>query len=185
MTRPAPASTPREDLAGFLRDIESLETIFATWTEEPRGAVDAYRRSIEALHCEALRRLLRSIKGDSAALAALKEAAKDEVVYAVLRHHGLLRPSVNERVEAALESIRPSLAEHGGDVRLLAVNPPAVEVEFAGACDGCASSAMTFEAGIRKAIMDACPEITEVVLGKGRTPGASARPVHFVSPFTR
>lgn len=185
MTARLPASTPREDLAGFLRDIESLETIFGTWAEEPRGAADAYRRAIEALHCEALRRLLRSIKGDSAGLAALKEAAKDEIVYAVLRHHGLLKPSVNERVEAALQGIRPALAEHGGDVRLLAVNPPAVEVEFVGACDGCSSSAMTFEAGIRKAVLDACPEITQVVLAKGRKHDASVQTVHIVSPFAR
>lgn len=185
MTSPPLASTPRPDLAGLLRDVESLETIFATWAEEPRDAVDAYRRALEALHCEALRRLLRGLKGDSAALAALKEAAKDEVVYAVLRHHGLLKPSVNERVDAALESIRPALAEHGGDVRLLRVAPPAIEVELVGACDGCASSAMTFESGIRTAVLEACPEITEVVLAKGRGQGAQAHPVRFASPFAK
>ena len=45
------------NLDGLLRDIESLETIFAGWEETPRGAVKTYARAIEALHGEALRRL--------------------------------------------------------------------------------------------------------------------------------
>ena len=179
-----PTPTAREDLAGFLRDLESLETIFATWSEEPRVAVEAYRRAIEALHGEALRRLIRALKSDPAALAAMKAAATDEVIYAVLRHHGLLRPSLDERVEAALESVRPVLATHGGDVRLVKLAPPLVEVQLTGACDGCASSAMTFHAGIRAAVQQACPEITEVVLATRQAAGA-VHPVNFVSPFAR
>ena len=57
--------TQRADLAGFLNDVERLETIFATWEETPRGAVEAYRRAIEALHGEAMRRLVRALEDGS------------------------------------------------------------------------------------------------------------------------
>ena len=49
------------DLDRLLHDIESLETIFAGWEDTPRGAVKTYARAIEALHGEALRRLVRAL----------------------------------------------------------------------------------------------------------------------------
>jgi len=176
------ASTMRTDLAGFLADIERLETIFKTWEENQQAAVGAYKLAIEELNGEALRRLIRALKTDPAALAAMKNAIADEVVYAVLRRHDVVKPSLNERVEAALEGVRPMLASHGGDVELVKVKPPSVEVRFIGVCDGCPASALTFHAGVKKAVQDACPEITDIVQVKGLG-GSEESGVRFVSPF--
>jgi Fe-S cluster biogenesis protein NfuA/nitrite reductase/ring-hydroxylating ferredoxin subunit len=169
------------DLAGLLRDIERLETVFAGFESASRNAAQAYRCAIEALHGEALRRLVSALKSDPAALAAIKAAVADEIVYAVLRRHGIIRASLGERVETALAGIRPMLASHGGDVELVKIAPPAIEVRFLGACDGCAASMLTFHAGVKKAVMDACPEVTEVIQVKGA--GGSNGASHFVSPF--
>lgn len=175
-------STTRDDLAGLVGDIERLEAIFATWEHTQQAAVGAYKLAIEALEGEALRRLIRALKTDPAALAAMKNAVADEVVYAVLRRHEIVKPSLNERVEAALEGVRPMLGSHGGNVELVKVNPPKVEVRFIGACDGCPASALTFHAGVKKAVQDACPEITEIVQVKGLG-GSADSGVRFVSPF--
>ncbi|MGL9622936.1 NifU family protein [Bradyrhizobium sp. U531] len=175
-------STTRDDLAGLVGDIERLEAIFATWDHTQQAAVGAYKLAIEALEGEALRRLIRALKTDPAALAAMKNAVADEVVYAVLRRHQLVKPSLNERVEAALEGVRPMLGSHGGNVELVKVSPPKVEVRFIGACDGCPASALTFHAGVKKAVQEACPEITEIVQVKGLGNSADSG-VRFVSPF--
>ena len=172
------------DPAGLVGDLEKLETIFATWDEVPRSAVQAYRRALDALNGEALRRLVGALKSDPGALAAMKEAVRDEVVYAVLRYHAIVNPSLNERVEAALESVRPALAAHGGDVRLVKVAPPSIEVELIGSCDGCASAALTFEAGIKQAVQQACPEISDIVQ-KQSTGAAQPQTIRFASPFAR
>jgi Fe-S cluster biogenesis protein NfuA/nitrite reductase/ring-hydroxylating ferredoxin subunit len=177
-------SSDRNDLAHLAGDIERLELIFESWDETPRGAVNAYGLAIEALNGEALRRLVGALKRDPAALAAMKSAVNDEVVYAVLRRHGIIKPSMTERVEAALESIRPMLASHGGDVELVSVAPPSIEVRFTGACDGCPASQLTFHAGVKKAVEDACPEITEILQVKGTAAtSADGQSVRFVSPF--
>jgi nitrite reductase/ring-hydroxylating ferredoxin subunit/Fe-S cluster biogenesis protein NfuA len=173
--------TQRNDLAGYVGDIQRLEAIFETWDETARGATDAYRRSIEALNAEAMRRLIRALKTEPAALAAMKVAIADEVVYAVLRRHEIVKASVSERVEVALEGVRPMLASHGGDVELVKVMPPMIEVRFLGACDGCPASALTFHAGVKKAVQEACPEITEIHQVKGLR--GSEGGVNFVSPF--
>lgn len=174
--------TVRNDLAGFVGDIERLESIVATWDEAPRSVAGAYKLAIEALNAEAFRRLIRALKTDPAALAALKAAAKDEVVYAVLRRYELLKASLNERVEQALDGVRPMLKSHGGDVELVGVRPPSVEVRFKGACDSCPASTLTFHAGVKKAVQDVCPEITEIIQVKGLS-GGSDSSVRFVSPF--
>jgi nitrite reductase/ring-hydroxylating ferredoxin subunit/Fe-S cluster biogenesis protein NfuA len=172
--------TRRDDLSGFVGDIERLEVLFETWDETPRAATEAYRRAIEALNGEAMRRLIRSLKSDPAALAALKTAVADEVVYAVLRRHEIVKPSLDERVERALEGVRPMLASHGGDVELIRIAPPAIEVRFTGSCDGCPASALTFHAGVKKAVQDSCPEITDIRQVKGLGGGSG---VNFISPF--
>ncbi|AZO22701.1 hypothetical protein EJ070_19930 [Mesorhizobium sp. M1E.F.Ca.ET.045.02.1.1] len=174
--------TQRDTLAGYTGDIERLEALFASWDETQRSAAEAYRRAIEDLQGEAFRRLIRALKTDPAALQAMKTAAADEIVYAVLRHHNILKPSLSERVEAALDGVRPMLASHGGDVELVSVRPPSIEVRFTGACDGCPASALTFHAGVKKAVEEACPEITDILQVKGSGAGANDS-VRFVSPF--
>ena len=161
------AAEERIDLEVLLRDISRLESIFEPWEETPRAAVTAYSRALEALNGEALRRLVRALKSDPAALAAMKGALADEVVYAVLRKHQIIKASLIERVETALARVRPMLASHGGDVDLVKIDPPSVQVRFTGACDGCPASMITFHEGVKKAIEEACPEITSIVQVKG------------------
>ncbi len=176
------APVQADDLSKLLEDIERLEVIFEDWDDTPQRAMQAYRGAIEALHGEAIRRLVGALKSNPAAAAAMKTAAADEVVYAVLRRHNIIKPTIAERVENALEGVRPMLASHGGDVELIQVDPPRIEVRFTGACDGCAASALTFHAGVKKAVEDACPEITEIIQTKGRAGGAK-NGANFVSPF--
>ena len=175
-----PAPADRADLGDLVDDLERLERIMAGWDDHQRGLVAAYKRAIDALHAEALRRLVRAFKAEPAALATLRAAVADDVVYAVLRQLQIVKPSLDERIEIALGSVRPMLASHGGDVELVRVEPPMIEVRFLGACDGCTSSAMTFHAGVKQAVFDACPEITDVVQVKATGRGHPEAPV---SPF--
>lgn len=186
MDAPARDLSPESTLDELVRDLERLEEVFAHWEENQQGAVRAYRQSVDELHREAFRRLIRSLKTEPAALTAMKSAMSDEVVYAVCRHLGLIKPSLHERVEEALESVRPMLASHGGGVELISINAPSeVEVRFLGSCDGCPASMLTFVEGVKKAIQDACPEITEVKQVKGLAKvSENDSGVRFISPFS-
>jgi nitrite reductase/ring-hydroxylating ferredoxin subunit/Fe-S cluster biogenesis protein NfuA len=172
------------DAGSLVRDLERLEEIVALW-ESPYGTTArAYRNAIDALDGEALRRIVAALRAEPAALAALKRAAEDEVVYAVLRHHGILKPSLQERVETALDGVRPMLATHGGDVQLVRVLPPAaIEIRFTGACEACPASVTTFTLGVKKALEDACPEITDIRQVKGLSSAATPNGARIVSPF--
>lgn len=89
--------------------------------------------------------------------------AGDELVSSLLLVHGLHPYSVQERVERALDDVRPYLGSHGGDVRLLEVSVEGVvRLQLLGSCDGCASSAVTLELAVEDAIRAAAPEIVRI-----------------------
>ncbi len=61
------------------------------------------------------------------------------------------------------ERINPALAAHGGYAELVGVEDDKAFVTMGGGCQGCAMSAATLREGITKAILEAIPEISEVV----------------------
>ena len=71
---------------------------------------------------------------------------------------------MKERVEAALDKVRPFLQADGGDVELVEVTPDGVvKVRLTGACGGCPMSQMTLKHGVEKVLREEIPEIKEVV----------------------
>jgi Fe-S cluster biogenesis protein NfuA len=69
-----------------------------------------------------------------------------------------------EKVNLALEKIRPYLNADGGDVSLVEIsNDLVVKVKFSGACDGCPYSVMTLKAGVEQAIRKELPEVKDVI----------------------
>ena len=68
-----------------------------------------------------------------------------------------------QKVENALETIRPYLVTDGGDVSIEEITSDnIVRLKLHGACGSCPMSIMTLKAGIEQAIMKAVPEITSV-----------------------
>lgn len=70
---------------------------------------------------------------------------------------------ITNRVENALNSIRPYLEADGGNVRILELNSDNIlKLEFVGACGNCPMSTMTFKAGVEEAIKRAVPEVKNI-----------------------
>jgi Fe-S cluster biogenesis protein NfuA len=88
--------------------------------------------------------------------------AEDELVAHLLMLHDLHPVDARERVERALEAVRPYLATHGGDVELVSLSNDVVRVRLQGTCKGCASSTVTLKSAIEAAIFKAAPEVVRV-----------------------
>jgi Fe-S cluster biogenesis protein NfuA len=67
-----------------------------------------------------------------------------------------------ERINRALDRIRPAIAADGGDVWLIRVEGPTAYVQMLGACGGCPASHLTLKNGIEAVIREDVPEITSV-----------------------
>ena len=70
---------------------------------------------------------------------------------------------MREKIEAAIDRVRPALQADGGDVELVEVKDGVVSVRLTGACGGCPMATMTLRNGIERIIKAEVPEVKEVV----------------------
>lgn len=172
-----------------VQELARLEVLAQSWEPQQQGVLSAIKTGIEQLNAEAFKRLILALKGDAEASACLRNAVQDPFVYQLLLFHGLVKEPLEVRVRRALDDVRPSLKEHGGDVELVAVKlPDTVEVRLVGSCQSCPSSGETLSEGVEKSIKALCPEITtvnRVSRGAPEVTADGAQVVRFVSPFAR
>ncbi|MCC5616903.1 NifU family protein [Nostoc sp. CHAB 5836] len=173
------------NLEELVQEINRFEAIISEWDESQRCVAVGLKRAIEALHKAALTNLIKSLKQES--MSALRHAVSDEVVYAVLLYHELVKPPkppLAQRIQTALEEVRPGLKSHNGDVELVAIKPPdTVEVRLIGTCSSCPASTLTLSQGVEQAIRNHCPEITKVV-AVNNNPTVNNTNSGLISPFS-
>ncbi len=127
-----------------------------------RDRVEELLRLVTDLYGGALARVVELAQEE--APAVVDRLVDDELVASLLLVHGLHPAAVGARVEDALESVRPFLAQHDGDVELLDLDAEAgaVLLRLLGSCDGCPSSAVTLQGAVERAIREAAPEIVTI-----------------------
>jgi Fe-S cluster biogenesis protein NfuA len=69
---------------------------------------------------------------------------------------------LEERINRALDRIRPAIAADGGDVWLIRVEGDVAYVQMLGACGGCAAAHLTLKNGIEAVVREEVPEIATV-----------------------
>jgi Fe-S cluster biogenesis protein NfuA/nitrite reductase/ring-hydroxylating ferredoxin subunit len=111
-------------------------------------------RALLDMYGEGLRRILERADG--------RALAEDELVSHLLLLHDLHPVPVEDRVREALESVRPYLESHGGNVELVGVEADVVRVRMHGSCNGCPSSTMTLKLAIEDSIQRMAPEVQRV-----------------------
>jgi Fe-S cluster biogenesis protein NfuA len=115
------------------------------------------------LHGEALSRIVEQVAQSQRSAETLDAFAADPVISSLLLVYNLHPQSLEERVIAALDSVRPYLASHGGSVELLGVSDEgAVGLQMQGSCHGCPSSAVTLKTSIEKAIYEKAPDVIAI-----------------------
>ena len=73
-----------------------------------------------------------------------------------------------ERIEGVLEErVRPNLALHGGNIRSLSCEDGVYRFRLTGQCAGCPSAMLTTEQLIKSALLEAVPQLRDVVLVGG------------------
>lgn len=162
-----PASEERvTTIERLLDEVESLPD------PQARGLATDLVAELLELYGEGLGRIM-ALAGAPGANGLVGELAEDELVSHLLLVHGLHPIPVEERVQKALDEVRPYLDSHGGDVELLEIDGTVARLRMEGSCSGCPSSAMTLKLAIEQAIAKSAPEI-ESVQADGVTPDPPA-----------
>jgi Fe-S cluster biogenesis protein NfuA len=85
--------------------------------------------------------------------------AEEEQVAALLMIHDLHPVPLLERVQGALEQVRPYMESHGGNVELLSLEQGVARISLRGSCSSCAASTVTLELAIKQALEQAAPDL--------------------------
>jgi Fe-S cluster biogenesis protein NfuA/nitrite reductase/ring-hydroxylating ferredoxin subunit len=123
-----------------------------------RAAAEEAIGGLLDLYGEAFLRISERVAAD-AGPAVLARLADDELVRHLLLLHGAHPEPVEVRIQRALDSVRPYLGSHGGDVELLGVERGVARLRLDGTCHGCPSSTVTLKLAIEKAIAEAAPDL--------------------------
>jgi Fe-S cluster biogenesis protein NfuA/nitrite reductase/ring-hydroxylating ferredoxin subunit len=162
----APAAEPDAERVLDLRAVgDRIETLLEASSS---GGTVARERSEELvrllseLYGAGLLRMMEILDEQQVLTGPVLDAlAGDDLVASLLLIHDLHPEDVSTRVERALDSVRPYLGSHGGDVELLGITDEGVvRLRLLGSCDGCSSSAATMSLAIEDAISQAAPEVT-------------------------
>jgi Fe-S cluster biogenesis protein NfuA/nitrite reductase/ring-hydroxylating ferredoxin subunit len=174
---PEPLSVEQmaERVATLLAGFDSIST-----PRQAREGAEALVQTIVGLYGNGLERILEIVHETAAERSDefFNRFVADPFVESLLCLHGLHPVAVEDRVAAALDSVRPYLASHVGGVEIAGIDDGVVLLALEGSCDGCPSSAATLKLAVEKAILERVPEIREVraigVAPPNETPGTRA-----------
>ncbi len=121
-------------------------------------------RALLEIHAAGMERMLEIVDAAGAAgEAAIAEMTADDLVSNLMLLHGLHPVALETRVRRALDSVRPRLGLHGGNVELLDVTENGeIRLRLQGNCHGCPSSQVTLKYLIEEAIYAAAPDASGI-----------------------
>ena len=155
--------------------VEELLGILASEGGETTArAAEELVRLLLGLYGDGLSHIMAALRAEGPAGAAiLDRLLEDPLVESLVLLHDLHPLDVDQRIQRALDQVRPYLGSHAGGVTYLGVTQEGVaQLRLEGSCDGCPSSTVTVQLAIKGAIEDAAPEVTEVVVEGVTAPAA-------------
>jgi Fe-S cluster biogenesis protein NfuA/nitrite reductase/ring-hydroxylating ferredoxin subunit len=144
--------------------LERVERLSAAVDEladpQARELAQELAGAVIAMYGDGLARIVAAIEGSREAGASILDAlAQDGAVGSLLLIHDLYPVSLEQRVSEALDTVRPYMESHGGDVALLGIEDGVARLALQGSCHGCAASQATLELAIKQALDEHAPDL--------------------------
>ena len=109
-----------------------------------------------------LRTIVTTLRIDERGRELLYQLVDDPEVHAAFVRAGVVRPSLAMRALQILDSVRPYINSHGGDVELVKIEDAVAFVRLTGACQGCSASSFTLQRVVSDALLQHIPELVSV-----------------------
>jgi Fe-S cluster biogenesis protein NfuA/nitrite reductase/ring-hydroxylating ferredoxin subunit len=135
-----------QQLTGRLEDLDD---------ESCRELAEELTGAVVQMYGAGLERILELIQDEE----TRDRLASDELVAGLLMIHDLYPVPIEERVTQALDSVRPYMESHGGNIELLGFEEGVVKLRLQGSCKSCRASSSTLELAVRQALQEAAPDL--------------------------
>ncbi|HMB90622.1 MAG TPA: NifU family protein [Rhodothermales bacterium] len=158
----------REEAAAFQERLARIETLIEEVQTAANPALqtrtDELLAALMELHGVGLKRILDLIwdSGEAGKEIVHGPLAHDAIAGGLLLVHDLHPLPLASRVEQALETVRPYLASHGGDVELVDIFEGRVRLRLHGTCGSCPASSVTLRYAVEDAIYEVAPDVLSV-----------------------
>jgi Fe-S cluster biogenesis protein NfuA len=152
---------------------ELLEALRSGTASDAGPAAEELVRLLVGLYGDGLTHIVAALREQGEpGVAMLDKLTEDPLVESLLLLHDLHPLDVDERIQRALDRVRPYLGSHAGGVEYLGVTDGVARLRLEGSCNGCPSSTATVQLAIEGAVQEAAPEVTDVVVeGMTAPPG--------------
>src|SRR3954463_12877943 len=141
-----------EELVGRVQELTAQ--VEALGDPQARACAEELAAAVVQLYGAGLERIFAALDEQTRT-----DLAQDGVVASLMLIHGLYPVSLEERVQAALESVRPYMDSHGGNVELLGIEDGIARLRLEGSCSGCGASQSTLELAIERALEETAPDL--------------------------
>ncbi len=135
-----------QELTGRLEDLDD---------EGCRELAEELTGAVVQMYGAGLERIVELIEDEE----TRDRLASDELVAGLLMIHDLYPVPLEERVVAALDTVRPYMESHGGNVELLGIEDGVAKLRLQGSCKSCRASSSTLELAVRQALQEAAPDL--------------------------
>ncbi len=159
MTDTSTPDTAFEELAGR---VDAAVAALDDLDPAARKVAEELKAAVEAVHRAGLVTIVRAMRADDGARAVLFDLVDDPAVHLLLSLHGIIRPDPVTHAGQVLDSVRPQLHSHGGDVSLVRIEEGTAFVRLEGACNGCSMSSVTLRNLVEEALVQGVPAISAV-----------------------
>jgi Fe-S cluster biogenesis protein NfuA/nitrite reductase/ring-hydroxylating ferredoxin subunit len=143
----------------FERVQELQERLDASGDPATRELAGELMAALVQMYGAGLERIVSVLMTDEEGQRLAGELAEDPVVATILLIHDLHPLSLQERVAQALDSVRPYMESHGGNVELLSVADGIARIHLRGSCSDCSASSVTLELAVKRALEDIAPDL--------------------------
>lgn len=142
--------------------VQELQERLDGYSDGPvRALADELTAALVAMYGEGLERIVDALSeaGPEVAAQLAQRLGDDPVVSTLLLIHDLHPVPLADRVQQALDSVRPYMESHGGNVELLSVQDGIARIHLRGSCSDCSASSVTLELAIKKALEEEAPDL--------------------------
>ncbi len=155
---PAAGTERPEALLGRVQELQ--EALEAAGDSAPPELLEELLGSVVQMYGAGLERILGAMhdagEGGQRIAAGL---AEDPLLATLLLIHDLHPVPLGDRVQSALDSVRPYMESHGGNVELLSLQDGVARIHLRGSCSDCSASSVTLELAIKQALEEAAPDL--------------------------
>jgi Fe-S cluster biogenesis protein NfuA len=181
------AAMGNSEFQAHTEEIERLvQRVTALTDDDARTAALELLQSLMDLHgavmCRVVEVLSQSGEAGSKSLARLSD---DPLICGLLVLYGVHPVPLEERITKAIEKVRPQLRKQGGGVELLGIADTTVRVKIDSSGHGCGSSPDAFKSAVEEAVLEAAPEIIEIITEGLPVAAQGFVPVNKIQPATR